>query len=1149
MTTQPSQLSFELDNPGAANTIYISTDPAANQLSLKVATTVDTVLVPGDVVPIDQAKQTGVTASLFYLDLSPLGLTENEFEQLTLDGSDWNFHLYVDKKMIGFAPKTQQSLTTSAPLSLSLNDFALAKQPPSTTPTLAVYYFRAYPDQKPEPTKRNFSVSVLPPPNEHDLDLHPAIAVKLDPAEVVNCPAGGAPLYNELTLILSPGANFIPVPAGSDTAFELSFVYADDVDGFGAMMTAEQAQPPFSVTPGPDTTDWKVKSNTNSQFPSWILQPPPKQPIVATNSPKSFVIKNLATHFQPGPTVVSVTYQKIPGYRNGVYSIPVLKQPHVAIESFTATPERSVMQKGGDNVEVTLSWQTSDATRLTLQPGLIDVTGLTSKVVSISQTTQYTLIAEGKRPGNVDNFAYADCTAYVVPVVDFEAHPASVYQADFPYAVELSWSVSTGGDVILTSSVPGQGSALYPPADQVQRTVSVPQMFTLSPQAGGAADSRNVIVSAFSPAAKVISNGLTGAGVAAPEAAPFIAMAVPAVNQVVILSTANFQTLQTVSVGASPRGLAFSPDGAALYVANSGDGTVSVIRVTNTNSAKGYSFGVVNTVHVGGAPQQVAVSPDGSAWVSVDARSDAGTLARITDGLFTPAVVTVPVGAAPRGVAVKPSGGLVFVANADSGSVSVIANSANGPQVLAPVPNMNRPVDVAVSPDGTSLLVATAGDSSIVKVDIKYYQTAPGKRLPLADTPAYLAKFRGGDYVVVGCSSTAILLNTKTGTTTSVDLSGAAQGVGITPEDGMALVSVAGQDGSSVVTFNRYAQQGQPTQCDYAISDAAVTPDGALVLAWNNALLDSSSGPPPLEGVVAFSTDIGDLTPAAGLSTGDFAHLVISPGRGDDAFYAAPAGESSISVFQTSTMTPLKSIPLPPKQGVKTRSAVRLALSADGSTLFALTNDGSRAFSIVVFAANIANRVFTPVADLSVFQSESTPASWFLAAAPDGSGAYTIDPIASEIHAIELSGGTWALGPKSVTLPDQAQAYALFVLPDGSAAYAFATDDDANVVGVIRLSGFELETIYLPDSTENVSLTAITCSPDGRFLLGTDQRTPGVRVLDAASLRIVQTLAWPTRVVGPTGIAISPDGSRIFVASTGRASSSIAVADQLQPQL
>jgi len=1154
MTTQQGQLSFDLDNPGADDTIYISADPAANKLSLKITTTVNTSLVPGEVVPYAQAGQAGVTASLFYLDLSPLKLTQQEFQQLTLDGSDWNFQLFysTSNQVIGFAPKAQQSLTTSVPLSISVNKFTLATQPPSVTPTLFVYYFRAYPDQVPEPTKRHFSVAVLPPPNTNDLDLHPVITVTLDPTEVVNCPVGGPPLYNDLTLIFSPGPNFIQVPAGQATTFTLSFVYADDADGFGAMMTTEQAKPPFSVTAGPETTDWGNQGHTEAEFPSWTLQPPPNLPIVkGANDSKSFLIQKLVTNFQPGPTVVSVAYQGVPGYRDGVYSIPVLKRPHVEIESFKALPEQSVLQEGEQEVQVTLSWQVSDATQLTLQPGPIDVTGLTSKVVSISETTQYTLIAEGQRPGNVDNTAYASCTAHVVPVVDFEAHPAAVCQSDFPYPVELSWNVSTSDGVTLTSSVTGQDSTLYPSDGSVVKTLSVPQMFTLTPQHAGVTASRSVIVSAFAPAGNVVSNGLAGAGVAAPTNAPFIAMAVPASNQVAILSTATFQPLQTISVGARPQGLAFSRDGSALYVANSGDGTVSVLRVTNTESAAGYSFGLVNTVQVGGAPQQVAVSADGAAWVSIDAGSGAGKLAKISNGLVTPKVDTVAVGTAPRGVAVTPSGGLIFVANSGSGSVSVIANGVKGPLLRAPVSGLNQPVDVGVSPDGASLLVACAGDLAVVKVDIKYYQTAPKKSLSLDETPAHLGMFHGGDYVVVGCSSTAILLNYKTGTTERSSLAGAAQGVGVTPEDGVALVSVAGQDGVSVITFTRYAQADGSTDPGGAATDVAVTPDGSRVLVWCDALISLSMGPDPIDGVAAFEANGDDLEPAQGLSDCDVAHLAISPGAHDDAFYLAPAGQSSISLYRTSTMVPIKTISLPAKAGVDHRSAERLAVSADGSKVFALTKDavgGAHASSIVVFAADLTGGSFTPVGDVTVFQRQAGAVLPFLAAAPDGSRAYTIDPIAGRVYAIEQAGQSYGPGSKPVALPATTQVSALAVLPDGLAAYVFATVGKKNIVCVISLPAFTSETIYLPDDEDSLALTAVTCSPDSKLLLGTDTVAAGVRVYDAASLRIVQTLSWPTGTIGPTGIAISPDGSRVFSASTGVQAGSVAVADQIQPQ-
>jgi YVTN family beta-propeller protein len=59
-----------------------------------------------------------------------------------------------------------------------------------------------------------------------------------------------------------------------------------------------------------------------------------------------------------------------------------------------------------------------------------------------------------------------------------------------------------------------------------------------------------------------------------------------------------------IPVGKSPFGVAVTPDGSKVYVANEDDNTVSVIdAATNT---------VVGTIPVGTIPQGVAVTPDGS---------------------------------------------------------------------------------------------------------------------------------------------------------------------------------------------------------------------------------------------------------------------------------------------------------------------------------------------------------------------------------------------------------------------------------------------------------------------------------------------------------------------------------------------------------
>ena len=76
-----------------------------------------------------------------------------------------------------------------------------------------------------------------------------------------------------------------------------------------------------------------------------------------------------------------------------------------------------------------------------------------------------------------------------------------------------------------------------------------------------------------------------------------------------VLDTANNTVTATVNVGNEPSGVAVSPDGTKVYVANSGSypsykGTVSVIDTANNT--------VTATVNVGNEPRGVAVIPDGT---------------------------------------------------------------------------------------------------------------------------------------------------------------------------------------------------------------------------------------------------------------------------------------------------------------------------------------------------------------------------------------------------------------------------------------------------------------------------------------------------------------------------------------------------------
>src|SRR4051794_8138091 len=108
----------------------------------------------------------------------------------------------------------------------------------------------------------------------------------------------------------------------------------------------------------------------------------------------------------------------------------------------------------------------------------------------------------------------------------------------------------------------------------------------------------------------------------------------------------------TVPVGGSPQGIAVSPDGQLVYVANADDNSVSVLDATTDQTAG-------PPIAVGKSPKGLAVSPDGRRLYVANAADDTLSVINTTDRAVEQ---TVPVGRGPAGIAAGPSGNdLVYV--------------------------------------------------------------------------------------------------------------------------------------------------------------------------------------------------------------------------------------------------------------------------------------------------------------------------------------------------------------------------------------------------------------------------------------------------------------------------------------------------------
>ena len=183
-------------------------------------------------------------------------------------------------------------------------------------------------------------------------------------------------------------------------------------------------------------------------------------------------------------------------------------------------------------------------------------------------------------------------------------------------------------------------------------------------------------------------------------------------GSVTVIDTNTQTPLPAISVGTEPFGVATSPDGRFVYVANVVSNTVSVINA-DTNA-------IGPTIPVGNRPFGVAVSPDAKfAYVTNSADNTVSVIDTATNTVVGP---PISVGTTPFGIAVTPNGSFAYVANNgkhldgtfSAGTVSVINTATN--MVVETISVGSQPQGVAISPNGQFVYVSNLGSNSVSKI-------------------------------------------------------------------------------------------------------------------------------------------------------------------------------------------------------------------------------------------------------------------------------------------------------------------------------------------------------------------------------------------------------------------------------------------------
>jgi 6-phosphogluconolactonase len=175
----------------------------------------------------------------------------------------------------------------------------------------------------------------------------------------------------------------------------------------------------------------------------------------------------------------------------------------------------------------------------------------------------------------------------------------------------------------------------------------------------------------------------------------------------------------TFTTGSGPRsdpyGIAVTPSGSFLYVANSNDNTVSAFAIGSSGLLTPLS---TPTFATGTGPMEIAVTPNGSFLYVTNFNSNTvSAFAISSNGLLTPlSTPAFAAGSAPYGIAVTPNGSLLYVTNNYNSTVSAYTIGSGG--LLAPLntPTFATgafPMAVSVTPNGSFLYVTNSGGNTV----------------------------------------------------------------------------------------------------------------------------------------------------------------------------------------------------------------------------------------------------------------------------------------------------------------------------------------------------------------------------------------------------------------------------------------------------
>lgn len=330
------------------------------------------------------------------------------------------------------------------------------------------------------------------------------------------------------------------------------------------------------------------------------------------------------------------------------------------------------------------------------------------------------------------------------------------------------------------------------------------------------------------------------------------------------------------------------------------------IALTGAPPSPAAADGVIATIAVGATPYGIAVTPDGSqVYVS---NSTAGSVSVIDTSTRTVTkTIRANVGAIPVGIAVEPTGSTAYVGNFTQGTITAIdtvTGTTSAHDIRAATTHQCQWIlNLKVSFDGSKLFLACQDDVRVQMLDLPGLATG---RL-LAETgnnsfPSDLAVTSDDSSLVVPVNgpddginaNSALFIDVVTAPITNTYLKPVTAGpfsVAISPTSGLAYLAGQTSGDLSVVNPATRARVGSDIPVGGALSDIVIAPDGRAAFV---SVVDRDE-------VKVVDLEAGVVTNTVSVGDGPQSIALSPDGR---TLYTANRNSNTVSVVALPALTP-----------------------------------------------------------------------------------------------------------------------------------------------------------------------------------------------------------------------------------------------------